>query len=867
MKIGKWECKFDLMKVITPIAAWLTGSLMLFHGCTPEQIETTISVITTVLGGISITKEEDKDKNIKELSETIERELKKSKAELPDSCMDILKSSLFDYDAFLDILTADDRFYALKIRLEEICRKSKECDLNTLPLNQIVIFILSKCDEEIKKDHELEELLLVHKQYTELHPNIKTANEQYANSFVEPLFLHKSDYYSPVNLTNLFVEPKYKILHWKNFDLGTENSKDGFKGLLKTFFKDDENRFLFIEGDAGCGKTTLAAWMNYHYMLKDEFAETVFGDRPLLTVRLRNLDKDILKKDGFSVAVRSYLGLGSLEELNGKFPNAILLLDGFDELCMIEEMSLNYNNQLQPFSEDELENFKIIITSRPKIISSDIELSSVFISLLHFDREQREKWIENYTSSERCNQSIDEKIRNYILNINDNKVSCICDTPMTLYMLAAKKGAANYLENDWLLYHHIFYSTLSGTKHNAMFPSPDYKYVHEIDSYKEVLYRISEEIAYEMYKKDNSDFYLKDEQLSTIIEKLGKEQQYRRLHLQESTTQEIVRHCYALCNYWKASEDRGVVEFLHNNIRDFFLAEKIYRELDAAAEAAKASGNEDQCRIISQKLCDLFAYGSLETNVMYFIYSRAEHNKNKGIEDFAEFEYESRMIADIIVDMSHGNVLQNSLFNTNSEFNPVQRIINIVKCTVQIYRMAYEPYLKNNECIRWFPEKTRKNILLDTLFGRIFADDRTLALKNSNIGIGSRSDFSGDDLIVDLALLNFYRVNFSESIFDSTFLSRTNFDSANLYGTQFKNAYLYKADFSSANLKSANFQNAYLVYADLTNTDLREADFRGAFLCGAILPDGFRSDNRDFEDNQVEQIEHLKSLNIPGLKI
>ncbi len=71
---------------------------------------------------------------------------------------------------------------------------------------------------------------------------VHTDNEAYAKSFSETLFLHKEQPDSKVNLCNLFVMPKY------------DNSKTDLEEKLSAFVKSDK-RFLFIEGDAGCGKS------------------------------------------------------------------------------------------------------------------------------------------------------------------------------------------------------------------------------------------------------------------------------------------------------------------------------------------------------------------------------------------------------------------------------------------------------------------------------------------------------------------------------------------------------------------------------------------------------------------------------------
>ncbi len=62
-----------------------------------------------------------------------------------------------------------------------------------------------------------------------------------------------------------------------------------YLGETIKYTKSDKVRktIILIEGDAGCGKSTLVAWMNYHYSLNDDIAHTLFSMRPLITVRLR----------------------------------------------------------------------------------------------------------------------------------------------------------------------------------------------------------------------------------------------------------------------------------------------------------------------------------------------------------------------------------------------------------------------------------------------------------------------------------------------------------------------------------------------------------------------------------------------------
>ena len=117
---------------------------------------------------------------------------------------------------------------------------------------------------------------------------VRTDNKAYADSFCETLFLHKHQPESKVNLCNLFVMPKYT-------EYGNDTPKTNLKEKIINFLNGDK-QFLFIEGDAGCGKSTFVSWLNYNNLKSDddETRTDIFNGRPVITVRLRDLDEGIL---------------------------------------------------------------------------------------------------------------------------------------------------------------------------------------------------------------------------------------------------------------------------------------------------------------------------------------------------------------------------------------------------------------------------------------------------------------------------------------------------------------------------------------------------------------------------------------------
>ena len=174
--------------------------------------------------------------------------------------------------------------------------------------------------------------------------------------------------------------------------------------------------------------------------------------------------------------------------------------------------------------------------------------------------------------------------------------------------------------------------------------------------------------------------------------------------------------------------------------------------------------------------------------------------------------------------------------------NVVERVTNILTCTIQIYRHAYEAHLGENELIPWTPQSLFYSNILQPLFKNIFCKVPVTISSDYMITLGSRGRFSGLD-------------------FRSSDLRNIGFQNSDLSNTKFSDAILCGCDFSCAILDGSDFTNADIHYASLQNTSLAGCSMTGADLRGTELPDGFVSADQD------EQVEHLKALQISGLKI
>lgn len=746
---------------------------------------------------------------------------------------DLIKSIESDYNRAVNefqdmkcyiVATSHSKDAVIQKRIRGIKSHSDSIEVGTLFWDDI---------EEILCCHEQ----LLSKYYPQMSympsPQIFKDNALYAKSFQETLFLHDKIDAPKVNLVNLFVMQKYKEYHALNT---RQEALDNLPQRLAEFIQ-GEKRLLLIEGNAGSGKSSLVGWINYNAANNNDEAIDVLGSKPLITVRLRDLDRRIISENHSIVeALVKHFQVESLDALEEIIPEAVLILDGFDELCMIDNIT-DHEMLIWDLSRRILPKYKVIITVRPNYIKESIDIPHCTIVLQHFDREQREEWLFKYTNPEYCGQSINPDVYYYILGIDDGADSAICDTPMTLYMLAAKGTSIEIITNSWRLYHHLFYVELSETEYNKMFHDPNNNYMHNIAQYRDIVYRINEEIAYRMYCSRNNKFYLTYRELSEIVEMLSDQDSVKR-----GSIKKIVQQCYALCTYWKESTEEGAVEFYHNNIRDFFLCEKIYREINEVYNNARIGYIQhlDMIHILAQKFRGLFMYDSLDTMVCQFIYLRAKDNQANNRIEFSEIEKEEPVLAELFEYM----LIDGTQYCGLKCKNLLQAIINILNCLVQVYRHAYEPYLRQNETIRWWSnaEIINKSEILQYVFRYIFKSVPVLLSENDALTLASKGDFSKID-------------------FQKTDLRNIGFQKAILTDANLTDTILSGCDFSNADLRKADLTNADIHYASLKDAKLEGCHLTGADLRGTDLPDGSCSENQD------EQVLKLKQLRIEKMII
>ncbi len=725
----------------------------------------------------------------------------------------------------------------------------------------------SEITSEVKRQLDAQTQQIMERMTNLLHkPKAKVrdeVNKRYRDAYHDVLFLHKDDLDKPnhnkVTLIRLFVMPQYRVLRGDK-----NNTKDmGLQEFIFNFSSSSmTENILLIEGDAGMGKSSLCSRLNV-------YAGDIFEKRPVVTVRLRDLNIAICKEQGLAKAICGYFKVEKFRELVEQYPQMVLLLDGFDELCLI-------NNTTEPEKllvdfEEVVENskIKVIITSRPNYISGDLSINYMRICLEHYGKREREEWLEKFEDKNvtkenegGCGQTVDSSIRNYILQNDD-----ICDTPFMIYLIASGNPKDMYLDIEWSVLYQTFHENTLRTRYNETYPDNDSTTRHPINNqYKEAIYRVNEEIAYRLHCASNGKYNINSGELTEIITKIAETEPI----LSNESGRNIVKRSYALCTYWRVNSDDGSIEFYHNKIRDFFLCEKIYREINDIF-SCDIKSDEKMLEEAIKRLCALFRHGKINETVWKYIKERTKYKRRK---ESREKEYpfvvqkNQNFTAVIEKMLTDSGIVFNILKNAR---NPIRRFCGIFGEIIKSYLFAESELLLlyKGERLKLWNDVERVNgigLLEDIAKIGVFYNFMLSYTDLNNVVMEG----------ADLRYVNFEGTylqgsNLREANLCNAHMTWVHLENADLYGAHLNRAYLlvahlnsvnlHEADLRGANLRGANLQGANLRGANFKDANIIGADFRSANLRGAVLIDGFCS------ESQEEQISHLCSLKISDLKV
>lgn len=649
--------------------------------------------------------------------------------------------------------------------------------------------------------------------------------DEYTKNFVEPLFLHRYKPNTRVTLKNLFVEPSFLDVHTEKATCYQGNIIE----LLDSFVWDShKDRLLFIDGDAAIGKTSLISWLCYHYSELDNEGKSIFCNMQLVCVRLRDLA--IEENESAENCILRYLSINKMDEFEERYSNALIVLEGADELSLIGGIGTITIEQFIINVRHAFSSHKIVITSRPKFINMDVFCGSTQIftyqhySLEHFSKDKRNCWIQNYEQEKRCGEIIPQSTRKYLIEMTDDEASGVADTPLALYLLVDCEITARLRDNKWALYREIFHNAIRNTPYNESFHSGgDAQYHHALkdDDFAESVYITIGKIANRMFKNVKEDrFYITSIELDDIIFGLRNEDKSERI--------KAIRRCCVLCAYWKENTNTGALEFYHNNIRDFFMCEYIYQRFFCATYPSNTE--EIICQLI-ETACDVFQYGMIArttwAQTFSFLYFRLQDEKNsKKLENCIVGKLQIRKLFPSIV-----YAMINNITMWKYSFNGLQ--YESTKSTFLNFVLFLRVWIatESSELLETFSSETNynfwhgKGVFQDWI--RMFTDTIDITEKK-HIAFGSQTKFWNVD---------FKHSDLEAACFEDSEFLNSSFINATLGYANYSGANLKFVDYSGADLHDADFSNATLIGVDFSTTNLHNAKFMGASITDVTWPE------------------------------
>lgn len=677
----------------------------------------------------------------------------------------------------------------------------------------------------------------------------------YCDKFSETLFLHKSlPKGREISLNDIYTSPKVKTVgQWRETiqNVSYDYAEDAIRDFINySPTKPGTSPFdvLFIEGQAAVGKSSLIAWLCWHYDKKDKIAIDILGNRQLITIKLRDISRKPANKGALNfqspfLQFYAYLlkedeyilsQMPKLEDaFKQVFAKTILVLEGFDELCMVESLFeegkfIYFQNLSNELARMDC-GCKVIVTTRHSYLRvEELDFPKAHLSICPFTEGKRKTWLQKYES--KC--AVEKDIKDILLRHDTQLLDGIIDSPLTLYMIVSKNVHISEASNLWDIYHQIFAEEVYKRHYEKGTP-------HDINVHRDLLYQLTAEIAIAVSKEQH---------LFTTVDRLLGIQNIRQLlddlhGLDKSKNpnyhaiKKILEECFGLASYFKISEKTDIhgrskcaVEFYHNNIKDYFCCEYIWINLERIYSNIPNDTFAMEKWFISnfQKMFQysVFLKDTSEGDrsmAIRFLDSKVRHLKECGVQtDFIYQEIKNHYFQHFM-----GKMLQTGMLY-KYEYTGNENVLNMMACiyaaVFSVYHTIYLPYLADDERIAIAEDSVNVDISTSFIYRLLFI---TANVKNQTHIKFDGIMFSG---------IEFGRHDFRYSSFIGCLMIGCDFENVDLRGADFSFASLERADLSKAIIdettifKKASFENTRVTQKQLlylekwTNTGLLVVD-------------------------------------------
>ena len=650
--------------------------------------------------------------------------------------------------------------------------------------------------------------------------------DSYITTYTDILFLQEKGE-PQIKLMDLYIESEYDVILSEVEEL--EGWGLGLQQYIEEFVnyngKVSQNTLpiIFIEGHAGIGKTTFVSRLAYEYKQGN-----IFKDKNLYIIKLRDLlpsGEKVNLVNPWKDLQRFLKPELDLENFLKEMDNSVLILEGFDELSMIDniqnENKSKYINKIYETLALNKCNCHIIITSRPDYLVENNNWSKItacknVLRLRHLSEKKKREWINLATQH---GLYVSPTLEREILYNNNGDVSAIISTPFTLYLIVHNQSEIGDANNLWGIYFKIFGKEMVKKSYD--------KIAHPSELLADYIFQITYEIAFYMFCNNKLDISWSEIELviNSIIIPEKDIDSFKAIGVIKNSNfsearielRRLLKNNYALHTYYKRNEDGGGLAFIHNYIKDFFVAEKVITSLNTAYEKLEGSALDSKSReYLNIVYYELFSNNFLNDKVLSFLISYIKYEIGKDTSDSAWIRCESREFTKRIFPRVFSDMLINGFCFTNKiieklDSECIEKPINESYNLWIIYKALYMHSKFNTEYITMLINEEFKNRNKVRLF-RI--------LVNEMLSVNNKL-FSG----INLKNMDLGRVMFSKATLDNC-----NFSNSNLLSVDFSDANLLNCNFVSSNCVEANFRKSRVKNVNAWKAIFSNSDFGNAVL-------------------------------------
>lgn len=618
-------------------------------------------------------------------------------------------------------------------------------------------------------------------------PIVNRADE-YAEKWNENVFLNdfnEEDENAGINikLREIYVEECLPHYIWRTNINPSKRLKNLLAGHINEF---NNEKMLLILGQPGIGKSTLITWLMANFAeKKDKFLVYQFAsDLDNVNWQGNHILKEILNALNLDV---------------DSLKNKVLILDGFDEICIgrYRERILNIlrHELKQTFW---MKKFILIITCRENYVDKsglgDIE----YITLQAWDETQIRIFCEIYEeviikkgSESSVNKNSEIRI-NKIIEKRD-----IMGIPLILYMVLALNVDIERSGSTVDIYDQIF-----SLKRGGIYDR-EYDAEHRINAPKirKHIHYISQRIAFWMFENNADKATIPLENFEEICENEMIRSGEKGEEIQDDTL---------IGNFFKLNhcEGKGTdkLQFVHRSIYEYFVVVYFYESIYKLKSKEAVAG----------KLGELLKDGYLSEQILEFIEYKFDGMKGYNLSDITK-EVFNIMLRDGMTYYVRGKY-KNIIVRESTIFSNMLEIVGLWNSDLGKVDDKIIIYLKCN----------MKNGLNLTGANLSEANLNRANLSRAYLNYADLSEANLNDAYLSGAYLRGADLR-------GTYLSGAELDSADLRGADLSGAFLIGAELDNADLSGANLSKASLGGAKIHGAYLRRVNLRGADLRGADL--------------------------------